>query len=163
MHAQDRGGYRGMSPPPAQQQPGIGQAVGYGYANHRPGGLQNQHSGYSSAYQDSQADFYPQQGGGGYNDHHAPQQQGQYAGGRPEYGNRQYSEQTLPAYQENDHFMQQPRHEDYQHDRRSPQPNYNQGGGYQHQDQNQGAGYRAFSPAYGGGPNRAANGSWKDL
>lgn len=164
MHTDRAGGYRGTSP-----QYG-GQAVGSGYANHRPGGMQNAQPSYNSSYQDSQPDAYGQ---GGYGDQRPRGQDRQYSEqGRPAY-DRQYSEQTLPAYEDNRQYGQQPRqHDGYgQHDPYSQQSR--QAGGYQQEDQynphqagydqNQGD-YRAFSPAYGANNNRRPlNGSWKDV
>ncbi|KIW09290.1 uncharacterized protein PV09_00207 [Verruconis gallopava] len=154
-------GYRGASPGP-------GQAVGYGYASHRPGGLQNSQPSFNS-YHDSRSDFYAQTGQGGPYDHQPrPSNYGaSYSNlGQQEY-DRQYGEQRQangrpygeqqPGYGRQNRELRQD--VGYQQPAGSPvydprQPGY---------DSNQGA-YRAFSPAYGDRQDRRApNGSWKDV
>ena len=180
MHADSHTGYRGASPQP--QHTGA-QAVGYGYAGHRPGGLQNAQPSYNSGYQDSQSDFYAQNGYGEQqrpNDHDR-----QYSSqSRPGYGNRQYSEQTLPAYEDNRQYsarhdadgygnqqqdahygQQSSRHnEGYQRQQEHLAPQYTGSTAYdprqQGHDDHPGS-YRAFSPAYGA--SKPQNGSWKDV
>jgi hypothetical protein len=161
MHADSQSGYRGTSPQP-QYGNGSAGAVGYGFANHRPGGLQNQQPSYNS-YQDSQSDFYA---GGGHADDRSRGYNNSQS--RPD-ASRQYSQQTLPAYDDNrgGYGAQpaMPRHEDYQQDQGRQ---YGQQDNYSSQydprregrDPNAGA-YRSFSPAYGA--NKPMNGSWKDI
>jgi hypothetical protein len=168
MHADGHSGYRGTSPQP--------QGVGYGYANHRPGGLQNSQPSYNSSYQDSQSDFYA---ANGYGDQRPNDHDREYSSqSRPGYSNRQYSEQTLPAYEDNRGYASR---QDDGYGQQQQDARYGQQSGYARQqndlapqytgstaydpraqghDDTPGA-YRAFSPAYGA--SRGQNGSWKDV
>lgn len=175
MHSDSHTGYRGASPQPQLG----GQAVGVGYANHRPGGLQNSQPSYNSSYQDSQSDFYAQ---GVYADQRPRAHDRHYSNqGRPAY-DRGYSEQTLPAYEDNRQYgqqarqhdgygaqdpysTQQSRHDQGYHQQDNINSQYTGSTAYDPQqagyDQNQGA-YRAFSPAYGAN-RKPTNNSWRDV
>jgi len=173
MHGDSHTGYRGASPQPQHG----AQAVGLGYANHRPGGLQHSQPSYNSPYQDSQSDFYAQ--GGGYGDQRPRAHDRQYSQqSRPGY-DRQYSEQTLPAYDDNRHYAQQPqrhddgygqqsRHDQGYHQQDNVGSQYTGSAAYDPRqpgyDQDQGA-YRAFSPAptYTTNPRKPVNGSWREV
>jgi hypothetical protein len=150
MHSDSHSGYRGASPNPAQ-------AVGQGYANHRPGGMQHSQSYNSQAT----SDFYSQtgQGTGGYGDQRPGGYDRQYSNqSRPGY-DRQYSEQR-PGYDRQ--YSEAPRQNPsaYQNEGYMS-PQYTGSTAY---DTSQQAGYRPYSPAYGGQQGRKpTNGSWKDV
>jgi hypothetical protein len=143
-HADSHSGYRGASPNPAQ--------VGYGYANHGPGGMQNSQSFNSrNEYQQPTPDFYSHTGQGAA---------GGYGDQRPGGYDRQYSNQSRPGYdrQYSESSRQQPAPLSPQYSGSTAYDTYQ--GGY---DANQG-GYRSYSPAYGNQQGRKPiNGSWKDV
>lgn len=155
-HADSHSGYRGASPNPAQ-------TVGYGYANHRPGGLQNAQQSYNSQ---STSDFYSQQSshaGAGYSDQRGGGYGGQYGNDQHQHGYDNHHRQ--PSYE--DDYQDQQQGYDRQYS------NQQHGGGYQHNEaqyppapayDNGQHGYGSYTSAYGGQQGRrAVNGSWKDV